>query len=171
MMTGRDGCLPRANMLEARPGSARRWLHFSVLPESCCFTQQKTKPVPTVSDPAGCQDPSTDPSTSVQILAPGCLTEKKWGNMKIGEETICLFHLLEAANKMCLCVYSWLTSKVGIVSSGFLLTFSSYPLVWCYWVQQVILTGFKTALFIQSDAIRGNTLCCIVSSNRRFLDL
>lgn len=78
---------------------------------------------------------------------------------------------LEAANKMCLCVYSWLTSKVGMVSSGFLLTFSSHPLVWCYWVQQVILAGFKTALFIQSDAIRGNTLCCIVSSNRRFVDL
>lgn len=96
---------------------------------------------------------------------------KKWGNMKIGEETICLFHLLEAANKMCLCVYSWLTSKVGMVSSGFLLTFSLHPLVWCYWVQQVILAGFKTALFIQSDAIRGNTLCCIVSSNRRFVDL
>lgn len=97
--------------------------------------------------------------------------KKKWGNMKIGEETICLFHLLEAANKMCLCVYSWLTSKVGMVSSGLLLTFSSHPLVWCYWVQQVILAGFKTALFIQSDAIRGNTLCCIVSSNRRFVDL
>lgn len=78
---------------------------------------------------------------------------------------------LEAANKMCLCVYSWLTSKVGMVSSGLLLTFSSHPLVWCYWVQQVILAGFKTALFIQSDAIRGNTLCCIVSSNRRFVDL
>lgn len=71
----------------------------------------------------------------------------------------------------CVCVYSWLTSKVGMVSSGFLLTFSLHPLVWCYWVQQVILAGFKTALFIQSDAIRGNTLCCIVSSNRRFVDL
>lgn len=96
---------------------------------------------------------------------------RKYEDCWIGEETICLFHLLEAANKMCLCVYSWLTSKVGIVSSGFLLTFSSHPLVWCYWVQQVILAGFKTALFIQSDTIRGNTLCCIVSSNRRFLDL
>lgn len=106
-----------------------------------------------------------------RLLAAWHKKMRKYEDCWIGEETICLFHLPEAANKMCLCAYSWLTSKVGIVSSGFLLTFSSHPLVWCYWVQQVVLAGFKKALFIQSDTRRGNTLYCIVSSNRRFLDL
>lgn len=104
MMTGRDGCLPRANMLEARPGSARRWLHFSVLSESCCFTQQKTKPVPTVSDPAGCRDHSTDPSTSVQILAPGCLTEKNEEIWRLARKRFVFFTYLKLQIK-CVCVF------------------------------------------------------------------